>query len=262
LALSSSNTLSTGTATRTLTIVTTVATAAGSGVTVEPTVPAGAEPVSLTFSNVTAAGETTVAVIEPGAAPPPPSGFQLGPVYYEVSTTASFSGPITLCFGYGSVDAGTPRLFHFENGAWVDITSTVDTSTRTVCGTASSLSPFAVFVSPITRTGFYAPVNPEAGFVNTVKGGSTVPLKFNVYVNGVEKTDTEGLQFSLAQVGCSFAAEDPVDFVTTGGTSLRYDTAAGQFVQNWKTPTSRGCYVVRMTTTEDRVSISAVFKTK
>ena len=244
-------------------------TAIGTNVVVAPISPAGTTPVTIQFDTVSGAGSTTVQVIDPAASgsPAPPAGFTLGdpPLYYEIETTASFSGPVSVCFNYGGISfgAGTPRLFHFEAGAWTDITTSVDPVTSTICGTATSFSPFAIFVSPVIRTGFYAPVSQVAGFVNTAKGGSTVPLKFNVYVDGVEKTDTTGLSFSVWSVSCSASAtEDPVDFTTTGGTSLRYDTAGGYFIQNWKTPKAPGCYVVRMTTAADGLSISALFKIK
>lgn len=112
----------------------------------------------------------------------------------------------------------------------------------------------------ITRAGFYAPV--QRG-LNTVKGGSTVPLKFNVTVNGVAKTDTAGLQMSQTRVDCATSA--PLGAATglaaTGGTSLRYSD--GQFIMNWSTPTTTGaCYLVKMTTTADGGSISATFKIK
>ena len=208
-------------------------------------------------------------MIDPALAtsPAPPPGFSLGdpPLYYELDTTATFTGPVTVCFSYAGISFGTgsPRLFHYEGGAWVDITTSVDAVASTLCGSATSFSPFAIFVSPVARTGFYAPVSDVPGFVNTVKGGSTVPLTFNVYVNGVEKTDTAGLVFSVFAVSCSAGAgEDPVDFTTTGNTSLRYDTSEGHFVQNWKTPKSTGCYLVRMTTTQDNVSLTALFKLK
>jgi hypothetical protein len=43
---------------------------------------------------------------------------------------------------------------------------------------------------------------------------------------------------------------------------LRYDTTAGQFIQNWKTPTGAGsCYIATMTA-KDGSAISAQFKTK
>jgi sugar lactone lactonase YvrE len=113
----------------------------------------------------------------------------------------------------------------------------------------------------VTRAGFYQPVNSAAAVVNTVKAGSTVPLRFNVYVDGVEKTDTAGIQFSVVQISCDGGPEDPVDFVTSGATTLSYN--GHQFAQNWQTPKTPGaCYIVRMTTAADGGSLSAVFKMK
>ena len=261
--ISATNTLASATATLHLTIDP-PNTAPGSNVVVQPDLPSGAPPISIGFSTVTVPGETTVTPIPTGSQPPPPAGFSLGSpaVIYDVHTTAAFSGPVTLCFSYAGVNfgAGSPRLFHYEGG-WVDITTSVDTVTQTICGTATSFSPFAIFVSPITRTGFYAPVTAAPGTFNTVKGGSTVPLKFNVTIDGVEQTTTSGLAFSVFSISCSSsAAEDQVDFTTTGNTSLRW--AGDAFIQNWKTPTTPGCYLVRMTTVADGLSLTALFKVK
>ena len=45
-------------------------------------------------------------------------------------------------------------------------------------------------------------------------------------------------------------------------TTLRYDTAAGQFVYNWQTPKQAGkCYSVTMTT-QDGPSLVAFFRLK
>jgi hypothetical protein len=266
--LSASNTLATGTDTLNL-VIAPPNTSTGSNVIIQPEVPQGAPPIGLTFGSVTQAGETTVTVVDPTTtpgAPLPPSGFVLGdpPIYYDIETTATFNGAVTVCLNYtgATFGAGTPRLFHYTGGAWTDITTSVDTVNNVICGSTTSFSPFAIFVSPTVRTGFYAPVSSAVDAVNTIKGGSTVPLKFNVYINGVEKKDTTGLTFGVWSVACSNSeSEDPVDFTTTGSTSLRYDTSGGTFVQNWKTPKAPGCYVVRMTTA-DGLSISALFKVK
>jgi len=42
----------------------------------------------------------------------------------------------------------------------------------------------------------------------------------------------------------STGTEDAIELLTTGGTSHRYDTTAGQFIQNWKTPTGAGITVL------------------
>ena len=119
----------------------------------------GDTPVELEFGAVTAAGSTTVTsepveTIEDLDAilnAPAPSGFGLIGVpstFYDIETTADFSGEIVVCIDYsGSEPAGEPALFHFENGAWVDITdpSISDFDNKIVCGRTTSLSPFMVF---------------------------------------------------------------------------------------------------------------------
>ena len=255
-------------------IVLSVATPAGLNVTVEPEVPAGAPPVTITFEAVSGGGTTSLAIIPPASAPTLPPNFSVGDpaTYYEVSAPA-FSGQATLCFNYAGIDFGSnsPRLLHYEdlngNPEWKDITTSVDTATTTVCGVTTSFSPFTIAGSPTpfyTRTGFYSPVSMTTTFVNTVKGGSTVPLKFNVYANGVEVTDPTQVWFSVSSVACSSAvAEDAVDWVTSDATSLRYDVTERQFIQNWKTPKAPGtCYLARVTTTADGKSLSASFKLK
>jgi hypothetical protein len=115
-----------------------------------------------------------------------------------------------------------------------------------------------------TLSGFYQPVDMGSSVVNTVKNGSTVPLKFEVFAGPTELTDPANVQ-SLTQqlVNCTtFAgdAADEIEATATGGTSLRYDTTAGQFVYNWKTPAKANtCYVVKMTT-DDGSSLTAQFK--
>lgn len=79
----------------------------------------------------------------------PPSNFALGdpPTYYDISTTASINGIITVCLVYpeGAFPPGTaPRLFHFVGSDWVDVTTQVDMAARVICGTVTSLSPFAL----------------------------------------------------------------------------------------------------------------------
>lgn len=111
--------------------------------------------------------------------------------------------------------------------------------------------------------GFYRPVSMDNVY-NTVKGGSTVPLKFEVFAGATELTSTSVVKsFVTTKFTCNTSTfEDNVDLVTTGGTSLRYDTTDGQFIQNWQTPRQAGaCYRVTMTT-QDGSSLVALFKLK
>jgi hypothetical protein len=113
-----------------------------------------------------------------------------------------------------------------------------------------------------TTKGFYSPVD-MGGVVNTVKGGSTVPLKFELFAGTTEKTTVDAIKsFTTTKVNCLSGAEaDEIEILSTGGTSLRYDTTGGQFIQNWKTPTGAGCYTVKMTSADGSI-ITAHFKTR
>jgi len=109
--------------------------------------------------------------------------------------------------------------------------------------------------------GFTSPVDMGRTW-NTVKGGSTVPLKFEVFSGSGELTATSVVdRFTATPTTCpgADAPMDAIEFTTTGGTALRYDATAGQFIQNWATPKKPGaCYTVTMTT-DDGSSISAGF---
>jgi hypothetical protein len=113
-----------------------------------------------------------------------------------------------------------------------------------------------------TTKGFYQPVD-MSGVLNVVKGGSTVPMKFNVYA-GSELTSTSAVKsFTTKAISCSSSAPtDDIETVVTGGTSLKYDTTGGQFVQNWQTPKKPGTCAMATITTLDGSMINASFQFK
>jgi hypothetical protein len=119
-------------------------------------------------------------------------------------------------------------------------------------------------VDPWTLTGFYKPVDPNPTIINVVKAGSTVPLKFEIFIAGTEQTDSALItSFTSKQVACgTYPAAEDEDITTTGGTGLRYDFTEGQFINNWKTPNKKGyCFDVKMTTA-DGSEILAHFRLK
>jgi hypothetical protein len=112
-----------------------------------------------------------------------------------------------------------------------------------------------------TLNGFYAPVD-RPDTLNITKGGSTVPLKFEVFAGTTELTDTSIVSAFTQKIACAAGTGDAIEEYSTGATSLRYDTTAGQFVFNWKTLKAPGsCYRVTMVT-EDGSSIYANFNLK
>lgn len=142
-------------------------------------------------------------------------------------------------------------------------THTVTASATDKAGNTATASA-TYTVSAWTLKGFYQPVD-MGGVFNTVKNGSTVPLKFELFAGPTELTSTAYISsFNIQKIGCtSGAPTDEVEtLVTSGGTQLRYDTTGGQFVQNWKTPAKKGeCYSATMNAA-DGSSITALFSLK
>lgn len=147
-------------------------------------------------------------------------------------------------------------------GTTVGTHSYVATATDNAGNTATVTLNFTVLAW--TANGYYAPVD-MGGVWNTVKGGSTVPLKFELFAGPTELSSTSAVtSFKTQKVSCtsSTGTEDAIELLTTGATSLRYDSTAGQFIQNWKTPTGAGnCYSATMTS-NDGSTITALFKIK
>src|SRR5581483_6882308 len=85
------------------TLIQTVAavTPVGSNISVQET--AGLTMIAITFAGVTVPGTTTITPIDPASAGTMPGGFSVGGLAFDISTTASFVGPVTVCFQVPSV---------------------------------------------------------------------------------------------------------------------------------------------------------------
>lgn len=109
----------------------------------------GTSPVTVTFEHVTEAGLTSLSTSADG--PSLPTGFKLGepPVYYDLTTTAGYSGQIEVCIDYSGVSFVNEedlQLFHYDESSdtWIDVTSSLDTDNNIICGIVDSLSFFAI----------------------------------------------------------------------------------------------------------------------
>jgi trimeric autotransporter adhesin len=125
-----------------------VNTMAGQQVEVQPVNRTGnTTPVQIVFNAVQNPGVTSLTISRSG--PALPSGFRSGspPLYYEISSTAAYNGQISICIDYSGTEYRKEqelRLYHYENGTWVDCTSDLNTTTNRICGMTQSLSPFAI----------------------------------------------------------------------------------------------------------------------
>jgi hypothetical protein len=99
-----------------------------------------------------------------------------------------------------------------------------------------------------TFIGFSSPTqNPPA--VNDGRAGSTTPVKFQLLdgTGGFATSLAAVLSITFAPASCADFSADPLSAVpaqTNGGSGLHYDAATHQYVFNWKTPSTPGCYVL------------------
>ncbi len=104
--------------------------------------------VLMTFSEVTSPGMTTVTSSDTG--PAVPGGFTLASQYFDIMTTAAYSGSIEICLPYNEATVGSEedlKLMHWNGTAWEDVTTSLDTANNVICGNVLSLSIFAVMES-------------------------------------------------------------------------------------------------------------------
>ncbi len=105
-----------------------------------------------------------------------------------------------------------------------------------------------------TLSGFGQPV--QAGTVNTVKAGSAVPVKFEVFSHGTELVDPAVVTVTTTEVACDGSGSGEPATVSDGAVTY----VDGHFQLDWKTPRSPGsCYEVAATTA-DGTSITAQFR--
>ena len=223
----------------------------------------GATPVYCSSEDVAgniATGSFMVTVVD--TTPPSldlPSGITMAASGISGATVTYLATATDLVDGTVPVDCVPTSGLNFPIG-----TTTVNCSAEDNAGNVAQGS-FSVSIT-IENIGFYQPVDMNS-YVNMAKAGSTVPLKFEVFgdktVPATEISDVsivKTLKQKLTSCDPS-APTDEVETTATGGTMLRYDSTAGQFIYNWKTPLQKGCYTVTMTLLDDS-TIQALFKLK
>jgi hypothetical protein len=175
-------------------------------------------------------------------------------VTYSASASDLVDGPV-------SVSCSPASGSTFAPGTTTVNCFATDAASNTANGSFTVTVNFSV-------AGFYQPVDmTPAGSPtvwNTVKNGSTVPLKFEVFAGSTELTDIAAVIQPLRATGvsCLGGTADDIELLASGATSLRYDTSGGQFIYNWQTPKKVGtCYRVTVSMI-DGASLSAYFKLK
>ena len=197
-------------------------TAAGHNSMVE--INAGQANVKLTFGNVSVAGNTTVTPIPAAAVPRLPDGYAIfadNLLAFEIQTTATYTGPITVCFSISSVSDpdlfASLRVLHGENGVLVDRTSSHDFENRAVCATVGSLSPFVIARLVEVPVGPGDPPH-AADAVSDQKAGSV--LFFNYYTSSATNPAGENSRLNLTNTDPTRMAWVHLFFVDGGSCAV------------------------------------------
>jgi uncharacterized repeat protein (TIGR01451 family) len=173
-------------------------TEAGNGIIVP--LPSDAE---ITFSEVSSPGTTSFSTSNEG--PPPPSGFRLGEgesaVYIDISTTAGYTGTLIISIPYdeaqfpGLVNESDIKIFHWENGEFVDRTIEVDTVNNIIHAEVNSLSNFIIAepLIPYIQAFKTAALDVDADGDGEAGPGDT--LKYTATVSNTGSEDATGVVF-------------------------------------------------------------------
>ena len=147
--------------------------------------------VTVTFASVGSRGSTQASASATG--PAPPAGFRLpsGSLYEDIETTAGYAGPVDVCVGYSGADYTglAPHLFHLADGAWNDVTTSLDPASQTICGRVASLSSFAVFAGDPTPPVIEPQIDGSAGNNGWYTGDVTVRWTVSDPQSAIGSTD-------------------------------------------------------------------------
>jgi YVTN family beta-propeller protein len=172
-------------------------------------------PVTVTFSDVTQPGFTSLITSSTG--PTPPSGFEVAGVYYNLATTAQFTGNTTICITSPAVTS-ISLLEHFGSGGPSNITSSVNPPS--ICGVTTSLSPFAI-LQAASSTG---------GATSTTLTSSADPsvygqmVTFTAEVSASAGSPTGSVSFSDGSTTLATSALNAADVAMLSTSTLRAGT--------------------------------------
>lgn len=103
---------------------------------------------TVSFAGGSGSGVTQEIPIDMTQLPPLPMGVGASGAY-DVATSAAYTGGVNICFNlpmFTPVQFAALRIFHLENGAWVNRTAAANTYSSLCTTGVTSLSPFAIGV--------------------------------------------------------------------------------------------------------------------
>jgi hypothetical protein len=183
-------------------------------------------------------------------------------MYYNLSSTATFTPPVTICIDYVGVSFNNKSaiaIYHFDNSqnppAWVNITVpnsqiTPPPPPNTVCGKSNSLSPF----------GLFEPAGSNPGNIVTSAGTPQTATVATAFVTPLQATVTGSSGNPLSGIQVAFSAPAAGATGSFGGATLAFVTTNASGVATAPTFTANGTAgSYSVTATVDGVAAPAIF---
>lgn len=202
---------------------------------------------------VAAIYQPTLDGVSPVFKPFPLVGHVTDPEDGDLARTWTITGPVPTIVVSGDVTDVPPPPGGWPDGDYTVVLSGTDSDLNTATATTT------VRVRQYAFSGFASPIdNPPV--VNAGKAGRTYPVKWSLTRAGgfVDDLNTV-VAIRVASSGCGAATSDAIETTATGGTVLRYDSVANQFVYNWAAPDTPGCYTLTLSL-DDGSTYTALFK--
>lgn len=106
---------------------------------------------TVTFNEVSKEGKAEIARSDRDFESPSTFKLRTPPVYYDIATTADYSGNVEVCLNYralGFENAYALRVAHHEDDSWAKLKTSVKKNNNMICVVSPSLSHFAIFEDP------------------------------------------------------------------------------------------------------------------
>jgi hypothetical protein len=103
---------------------------------------------TITYSDLLFPGNTSYQTFDTYQTGPMPFGYAPPLEVVDISSEANFNGPVNICFNLQASEFSAPfqqlRILHLEGNELVNRTTSSSPTTRTLCASVTSLSPFVI----------------------------------------------------------------------------------------------------------------------
>ena len=159
---------------------------------------------------------------------------QFRAIFDEGFDVPAISRFVLVCFTLSSLsdaDFAAARVLHNNGNGLVDVTSSKDATTKTICATTPSLSPFVIAKPPYQAT-IQPPINADGSSVFTVKRG-VAPIKFTLAAGAFPVCALPPATIAVTRTaGASTGSVNESTYVAPADTGSNFRIDSCQYVYN------------------------------